>query len=154
MARFRFRLQTVFRLREAVRDERREQLADALRVDDALRERREELAEQRRSARALQTLTAGPVNVDRLLEAQRYEASLSAEIQHVEDQRTRVAEEIERRRTALVEADRELKVLEKLRELRRSEHLREEAVEDAKRLDEAAGRLYFARDANAREVEA
>lgn len=140
MPSFKFRLQTLFRLRERTRDERREQLADALRVDDALRLQLEELGGQRALARRLQTLGAGPVDVDRLLEAQRYEASVQVEILHVEDQRRRVTAEIETRRAALVEADRELKVLEKLRATRLSEHLRMEAAWDVKRLDEAASR--------------
>ena len=153
MPRFQFRLQTLYRLREAARDERREQLADALRVDDALRSRGEELANERRTARELQALGTGRVDIDRLLEAQRYEASLLVEIAHVDQQRARVAEEVERRRTALVEADRELKVLEKLRELRRSEHRLVEAVEENKRLDEAGARDRTTADAVGSEVE-
>src|SRR5687768_2386497 len=112
---FRFRLQTLARPHQAARDERRAELADALRVDDALRDQLAELDENRRLAQRIQTLGAGPVDVDRLLEAQRYEASVIGEIRHVEDQRTRVAEEIERRRAALVEADRQVKLLDKLR---------------------------------------
>lgn len=140
MPAFQFRLRTLQRLREAARDERREQLADALRVDDALRAQFEELAEYRRTARRLQTLGTGPVDVDRLLEAQRYEAVVVAEMRHVEDQRRRVQEEIERRRAALVEADRDVRVLDKLREVRFAEHLAAEFAEETKLLDEAGGR--------------
>jgi len=137
---FRFRLQTLARLHQASRDERRAELADALRVDDALREQLTELEENRRLARRIQSLGAGPVDVDRLLEAQRYETSVIVELRHVEDQRTRVAEEIERRRTALVEADRQVKVLDKLRESQQAEHVAAELAAEMKVLDEAAGR--------------
>jgi flagellar protein FliJ len=137
---FRFRLQTLARLHQAARDERRAELADALRVDDALRDQLAELDENRRLARRIQTLGAGPVDVDRLLEAQRYEASVIGEIRHVEDQRTRVAEEIERRRAALVEADRQVKLLDKLRETQEAEHLATEQAAEMKLMDEAAGR--------------
>ncbi len=110
--RFQFRLQTLLRLREAARDERREQLAEVMRIDDALRKQLAELEGLQSEARALQRLGVGRVDVDRLLEAQRYEAVVALEILHVERQRAAVAEEMNKRRDALVEADREFKVLE------------------------------------------
>lgn len=137
---FRFRLQTLERLREASRDACREQLADALRVDDRLREQQADLERHLHTARELQTVRAGRVDVDRLLEAQRYETSLLGEARHVAEQRARVAEEIDRRRAALVEADREVKVLEKLKAARRAEFDASERRDEVKRLDEAAGR--------------
>lgn len=139
--RFQFRLQTLLRLREAARDERREQLAEVMRIDDALRKQLTELEGLQTEARALQRLGVGRVDVDRLLEAQRYEAVVALEILHVERQRVTVAEEMNKRREALVEADREFKVLEKLREKRLQEHGAEVLAEEMKVLDEAAGRM-------------
>ena len=138
--RFQFRLQTLLRLREAARDERREQLAEVMRIDDALRKQLTELEALQSEARALQRLGVGRVDVDRLLEAQRYEAVVALEILHVERQRAAVAEEMNKRREALVEADREFKVLEKLREKRLQEHGAELRAQEMKVLDEAAGR--------------
>jgi flagellar FliJ protein len=137
---FRFRLQTLARLLESARDERRAELADALRVEESIRAQLAELEQDRLLARRIQTLGAGPVDVDRLLEAQRYEATLIIEIRHVEGQRIRVAEEVERRRAALVEADRQVKVLEKLREKQQEEYAAAELAQEMKMLDEAAGR--------------
>jgi flagellar export protein FliJ len=138
---FRFRLQTLERLREAARDACREQLADALRVDDRLREQETELQTQIALARSLQIVPAGGrVDVDRLLQAQRYEASVTLEVRHVQDQRKQLAAEIERRRAALVEADREVKSLEKLKEARLAEHRQQEQRQEMKLLDEVAGR--------------
>ncbi|MGC3966688.1 MAG: hypothetical protein QM775_04760 [Pirellulales bacterium] len=88
------------RIRHAARDERREQLAEALRIDDVLREKQTELEGLREEARRLQHLKTGPVNVDRLLEGQRYEAIVAVEIAHVVSQRNNVAEEIRKRREA------------------------------------------------------
>lgn len=139
--RFQFRLQTLLRLREAARDERREQLAEVMRIDDALRKQLTELEGLQTEARALQRLGVGRVDVDRLLEAQRYEAVVALEILHVERQRVTVAEEMNKRREALVEADREFKVLEKLREKRLQEHGAEVLAQEMKVLDEAAGRM-------------
>ena len=139
--RFQFRLQTLLRLREAARDERREQLAEVMRIDDALRKQLTELEGFQTEARALLRLGVGRVDVDRLLEAQRYEAVVALEILHVERQRVTVAEEMNKRREALVEADREFKVLEKLREKRLQEHGAEVLAQEMKVLDEAAGRM-------------
>jgi flagellar export protein FliJ len=93
-----------------------------------------------REARELQTVRAGNVDVDRILAAQRHEAVVTAELRHVEQQRVKVQEEIERRRAALVEADREVKTLEKLEASQRVEHRRREDVAEMKRMDETAGR--------------
>jgi flagellar FliJ protein len=140
MASFRFRLQTLVRIREGTRDERREQLAEVLRIDEALVAQLNDLKRDRSVARKEQTLGVGRVDVDRMLGMQRYEALLSAEIEHVERQRTKVGEELERRREALMEADREVRVLEKLREVRLAEHRAEEAAAEMKVVDEAAAR--------------
>ena len=58
----------------------------------------------------------GTIHVDRLLNTHRYELILHAQLQQLRRQRQVIATEIERRRQALVEADRELRILEKLRE--------------------------------------
>jgi len=139
---FRFRLQTLERLREAARDACREQLAEALRIDAGLVEQLEKLQADARLARELQTVPAGKVDVDRLLEAQRYEAMVGVEIRHVESQRAQVATEIERRRTVLTEADREVKVLEKLKAVQRREYDEAAQRQEMKQLDESAGRRH------------
>lgn len=144
MASFRFRLQTLVRIREATRDERREQLAEVLRIDEALVAQLNDLQRDRLVARKEQTLGVGRVDVDRMLGMQRYEALLTAEIEHVERQRTKVGEELERRREALIEADREVRVLEKLREVRLAEYRAEEAAAEMKVVDEAAARCVGA----------
>jgi len=53
-----------------------------------------------------------------------------------------LAEEIERRRQALVAADREVRLLEKFREKLQLRHRQEEAVADMKELDDLAGRMW------------
>ena len=80
----------------------------------------------------------GPVNVDRLLDSGRYEMMLKAERHAADEQRQAVVAEIDRRRQALVEADREVKSLEKLREQQMLRHRTEEARREMKRLDETA----------------
>ena len=53
-------------------------------------------------------------------------------------QRETVQAEVQRRRQALAEANREVRVLENLREKQAEEHRREEDRGETKRLDEAA----------------
>jgi flagellar protein FliJ len=142
MGRFRFRLSSVLKLREATRDERRAQLAEAYRADEILQTR---LAELDRivadlKVRYLQAAGPGPIEVDRLLEAQRYELIVTVERKTVERQRTALAVEIEKRRENLVAADRDVRVLEKLRETQAERHRDDENRQEMKVLDEVAGR--------------
>jgi flagellar export protein FliJ len=140
MARFKFRLATLLRLRELARDERRAQLAQAYRAQEILEERKrlleQHLAELRRRTR----LAAGPgeIDIDRLIEARRFEVVLLAERQQVDQKQEAVGQEVERRRQALVEANREVQVLENLRARQQERYRAEEHRRDVKSLDEIA----------------
>ncbi len=118
MGKFVFRLAALLRLRESARDQRRAALAEAFRVDDALAKQLAGVAAELEALRNLRRRAAGPgtVNVDRLVEAHRYELAAGQQQLQITRQRQTVAAEIERRRQALVEADREVRVLEKLRQ--------------------------------------
>lgn len=142
MPRFKFRLATLLKLREATRDERRVQLAEAYRVDDVLRQRLEGVGNELGWLRDLCRRAVGPgtVDVDRLVETQRYELTLRVQQHQLQQQREAVAAEIERRRQSLVEANREVRVLEKLREKQSQRHDFEENRREMKRLDEVAQR--------------
>lgn len=140
MTKFKFRLATLLRLREAARDERRRELAEAYRVDDLLRQRLDGVSGQlgRLQDHCRKLTGPGAVDVDRLVEAQRYELALKAQRSQLGQQREAVAAEIERRRGALVEANRDVRVLEKLRENQVRQHGREENRREIKQLDEVA----------------
>src|SRR5579872_5901563 len=115
MRRFQFRLASVTRLREAVRDQRRAQLADALSVLNALEEKIRGVDHDLHEARRLHTAPPGPVNVDRLLNGERYELVLLHEKHSLAAQMAKVAAEVAKRHEALVLADKDVKALEKLR---------------------------------------
>ena len=142
MSKFRFRLATLLKLREATRDERRAALAEAYQADETLQgyleNVQQEFAAIQRSYR--HAIEPGPVDVDPLLDAQRYEVTVKAQIQHLHQQRARLSEEIERRREALVYADRDVRILEKLRENQALQHAQGEEVQLMKLLDEVAQR--------------
>ncbi|MGD0653265.1 MAG: flagellar export protein FliJ [Thermoguttaceae bacterium] len=140
MARFKFRLATLLKLREAVRDERRAELAQAYRADDVLNKLLEQTRTELNSLEDQCRKAAGPgtIDIDRLIEAQRYEIILKLQQRHLNEQRGRLAAEIERRRVALLAANREVRVLEKLRERQLEQYNQAENRLDIKRLDEVA----------------
>ena len=140
MARFTFRLATLLRLRENDRDQRRAELAQAYRADDILRQQEEQTERERIELLAKSREAAGPgtVDVDRLIQTQRYELLLKTHRQQLGRQREAVADEIGRRRETLVLANREVRILENLREKQAQRHREEEGRRETKRLDEVA----------------
>jgi flagellar FliJ protein len=91
-------------------------------------------------AAAVEGAKPGVINVDQLVIAHRYEAVLKAERNVILHQQKQVAEEVERRRLLLVEADRQVRVLEKLREKKQQEFTQQEERRDQKLMDELASR--------------
>jgi flagellar protein FliJ len=142
MPQFRYRLATLLRLRESARDEKRAHLAEAYRAAQVLEERLAEVNAEIAEARAAAVAGAKPgaINVDHLVISHRYELVLKAQRNTIVQQQQQVAQEVERRRLALVEADRQVRVLEKLREKKQVEHRQQEERRDQKLMDEVASR--------------
>ena len=140
MGKFKFRLQTLLRLRENDRDARRSELAQAYHADELMREQQEELERERRALldKSREAAGPGPVDIDCLIQTQRYELLLKMHGERIRKQREAVAVEIDRRREKLVQANREVRVLENLREKQLARHREEEGRQETKRLDEAA----------------
>jgi flagellar FliJ protein len=147
MAQFVFRLATLLRLRELARDERRMQLAEALRLIDQLRARCDEIETLLHDTQRLQAPSAGAVDVDRLLNATRYELVLRAEQRALQMQEASLAGEVQKRREALVAANREVRSLELLRANQRERFDEEQESRARKELDEIAVRRYAGEDA-------
>jgi flagellar FliJ protein len=139
---------TLLRLREAARDDRRAELAEALRAHDIVStwidQVNRELEDLRGSCR--QAAGPGTVDVDHLAASQRYELLLKAKRQQLQTQQQRLVPEIERRRQALVHANREVRVLEKLRENQHDRYREEENRRQIKILDEVAQVRVFKED--------
>jgi flagellar FliJ protein len=125
-------------LRVSERDQRRADLAKALRALEVLQlEMVNLLSEQEQVADRARALKApGGADVDALLATHRYELLLTVKRRQVSEQISQVEGECERRRLALVEADRNVRVLEKLRERREAEYERKTERQEAKYLDE------------------
>ena len=140
MARFRFRLQTLRRLREIHRDEQRGRLAAAFEAERILAGQREGVAAEAvaLSNTQRQLMQQGVLDVNQLLSVQRYQLSLEAQARTLAEQAAKLNEEVERRRQSLVEADREVRVLDKLEERQRREHREGAARAETKVMDEVA----------------
>jgi flagellar FliJ protein len=148
MARFEFRLQTLRRLREIHRDEQRGRLATAFEAERILQSQRDALAAE--AAEHLQSqrraMREGLLDVNRMLTTQRYQLALEAQAKVLAEQAARLAEEVDRRRAALVEADREVKVLDQLEERQRAQHRVAALRAETKLLDEVASNRWEASD--------
>ena len=128
MSKYQFRLETLRRLRIAHRDQQRSALADGYRAEEILAERAAELADEQDRY----------LDVNQLVEVQRYETVLKTNEQQLAEQSTRLAIEVERRRQAVIEADRAVRVLDKLDEQHRDQHRRKAQRQETKQLDEVA----------------
>jgi flagellar export protein FliJ len=142
MAKFTFRMATLLKLRESARDERQAQLARAQRAADILRRQQEALEEEARrlEQQSRMAVRPGRIDVNHLLHARRYELVLRAQQQDLRQQQETVDAEVQRRQRALVEANREVRVLELLREKLWARHRDEESRQEIKQLDEVAQR--------------
>lgn len=140
MARYRFRLQTLRRLREIHRDEQRGRLATAFEAERILAEQRQSLAAEGAALSDSQRrlMRVGTLDVNQLLASQRYQLALEAQQRTLAEQAARLAEEVERRRQTLVEADREVRVLDKLEERQRRQHAEAAQRAETKILDEVS----------------
>ena len=140
MAKYKFRLETLRKVREARRSQQRVSLAEAFRAEEILTAKRAELVAEEADLRQLQRSASEGryLDVNKLVEAQRYELLLKARAQELVKQATLLAAETERRRLALVEADRDVRVLELLDERHRREHERQRQRKEIKQLDEVA----------------
>jgi len=145
VAKYKFRLATLQRLREARRDEHRAALAEAFRAEHLLAESRAEIAAETEAVRELRRAATAEhyLDVNLVLEAQRYELLLKAQGQDLAKQSILLAAETERRRQTLVESDREVRALELLDERKQQEFNLEQQRQEIKVLDEIATNRWY-----------
>ncbi|MDR0706171.1 MAG: flagellar export protein FliJ [Planctomycetaceae bacterium] len=137
---FRFRLEPLITIRDNTLKEKQGELAKAYEarriVEDKQRELEQELVENVTAGR--QRLQTGTIDIEFLLGLRRHEAYLNAQIEVVRGHLRQIDEEIERRRNAVLEANKELKIIEKLKEKRYEKYQTEENRKETIRLDEIA----------------
>ena len=140
MSTFRFRLETLLRLRMAERDERRAELAKAQCAEALLLEQASEIERQRQElvGATRQLSLPGEADIDALVRTHRFELVLRTQAVHIANQLVQVRAELERRRQTLVEADRGVRVLEKLRERQQATYQARENKLEMRHIDEQA----------------
>ncbi len=150
MSRYKFRLKTLQKIRISHRDAQRTALADAYRAEQILTEQRTSLGEELQALQhRKQSATEGAyLDVNRLVEAQRYEVVLRTKELELAAQEKMLAVEVERRRKTLVEADREVRSLDLLDDRHREQHRHREEKSERVHLDEVARNQWIRREAS------
>ncbi len=141
MARFQFRLETLLKLRRSEQHDRQRRLSEA---EEAIRRLAMQYEDLRKHQIALQQDTRqlaapGPLNVDLLVQAQRYESVLQVQCRALEQQIALIRTERDRRHEALVAASRDVRTLEKHRDRLREKHRHEQLRKEMQQHDETAG---------------
>ena len=142
---FTFRLEPLIKIRKNVLQECQAALAKVYEerrlLEEKLLDIENQLAEGTATARSLMQ-PGQTVNVDYLLGIRRQEMFLLANQNVVRQDIQKVDEEIERCRAAVVAANKEVKIIEKLKEKRHEQYLDEEKREETKTMDEIAGNRW------------
>ena len=140
MSQFKFRLQSVQKLRERLRDEAADSLQQAHMALKKLNDQLDQLkAEMTQQSQLQHQWSNGVINTQRVLESQRYQMHLLSEMQHIQQNIELVQQECERRKLALVKREQDVKALEKLRESQTEQWKHEQLVLQQSRMDEWAG---------------
>ena len=138
---FTFRLEPLITIRDNELKECQSELAKAYNarriLEEALQEIERQLAEGTAQARNLMQ-EGQKVNVEYLLGLRRQEMFLRLNQDDLTQKIQMVDEEIERRRVAVVTANKELKIVEKLKEKRYEKYMEEENKQETKAMDEIA----------------
>lgn len=140
---FTFRLEPLITIRDNVLKECQGELAKAYQarmiLAEALQDVEKQIEDGIITARSLMQ-TGQIVKVDYLIGLRRQEMFLRANQNDLIQKIQIVDEEIERRRTAVTSANKELKIVENLKEKRFTKYLEEENKSDAKMMDEIASK--------------
>jgi flagellar export protein FliJ len=136
-----FRLARVLRLRTRLREQAQEELREAAAALVTVRERIAAIAAAADASRAAEEAAAAKgMTAVELARFRAYEDARAAEIAALAEEAKRLGEEIERRRTALLERRRGERQLERLRERNEERHATEAAKNAAILLDDLARR--------------
>jgi flagellar export protein FliJ len=116
------------------------ELARALEAEAVVREKIADIVQDIAGTKAegRKLASEGRINVDFLVGLRRHEAYLLAQKQEAEQKLEQVLTEVERRRLAVVEADKEVKILEKLHEKLKEKHDTEQNAKEIVTFDEIA----------------
>lgn len=139
---FKFRLETLLSMRDYVRKERQAELTKAYEAERIVLDKIGEIDHEIESltTKGRTMMQQGSIDVDFLVGLRRHEAFLRAQQTEATRQLGMIRDEIEVRRRAVIEADKEVKVMEKLKEKQRARYDDDEMRRDHKTMDEIASR--------------
>ena len=136
------------RLRVRERDKAAQALQQAQLAQQKLLEQIEELQQESHQLAALRSeASRGQVDIQRLLDVQRYQLTLLENIRSIQSNVALIEQEIEKRRAKLVVCEQGVKALEKLEESKREGWLAEQSQRTQANLDEWASFQHFQRNA-------
>lgn len=114
-----FRLATLLKIRERDRDLAAKALQDVRLAIERLDEAQKEIDESNRLMNNTRKQSSfGAIDLHQILDAQRYQLVLSAQSAQIADHKGKLNQELERRQFALVQSQKAVKSLEKLRDQR------------------------------------
>jgi flagellar export protein FliJ len=143
---FRFRLLSIQRLRERERDQAAQALQQAQLAKQKLLDQISQLeSENQQQVAARSQASTGVVDVQRVIDTQRYQLTLLERVRFIQGNVKLIDEEIEKRRAKLVVCEQGVRALEKLEEHGRENWINEQSARSQSRLDEWASYQHFQR---------
>ena len=132
-----FRLATLLKIRERDRDVAAKAVQDVRLAIEKLDEAQRDIDEANRQMNeARKQSSFGAINLHQILDAQRYQMVLSAQAAQIADHKGKLNQELERRQFALMQSQKAVKSLEKLRDQRAQEADVHALAKQQERLDE------------------
>jgi flagellar FliJ protein len=125
---FTFRLEPLISIRDNVLKEKQAELAkayEAMRIIEEAKQKTERNIEDNLQA-GREMLQSGKIDVNFLLGIREHEMFLLAQLEQIRKDTIEIEKEIDFRRNAVVEANKELKIIEKLKEKKHEHYLVEE----------------------------
>ena len=136
------------RLRVRERDKAAQALQQAHLAKQKLLDQIEALQQESQAQASLRSAASlGRVDIQRLLDAQRYQMNLAENIRSIQSNVALIEQEIEKRRAKLVVCEQGVRALEKLEEGKRAIWQAEQAERTQASLDEWASFQHFQRNA-------
>lgn len=141
---FEFRFSTLLRLHRRTRDAAG---ADVGKANEAIRRIDDQteslLAERAEMLRQSSESRQGSISIDSVLSHGRYDLQLQADFQSLRETRSKLLQELERRQSALVAAEAEVKRFERLEENEMTAYRAEQLKREQAEADEASSTRYL-----------
>ena len=142
-ARFRFRLESLLKLRRALEEDARRSLAKTIQARNAVEARLRHLEQEHHdTVDSRRTDTGGEVDLDRWRATERYLVVLEHRIAQVRTELAEAEQRVLEARKVLTKAHQAQLVLLRLKERRQEQHAREALLEEFRLVDELAVLRY------------